>query len=87
GSSEYPYGDTYTFSARTAIATVDGTLTIAHFLQISNGHRILFSRLVTAFLTITTQWDTRLEVVINVLLACFNVWLSVRLIKKFAPSV
>ncbi|MDX2077654.1 MAG: hypothetical protein SFZ02_14590 [bacterium] len=87
GSSDYPYGDTYTFSARTAIATVDNTLTIDHFLQISNGHRILFSRLVTAFLTITTQWDTRLEVVINVLLACLNVWLSVRLIKKFAPSV
>ena len=87
GSSEYPYGDTYTFSARTAIATVDGTLSVDHFLQISNGHRILFSRLVTAFLTITTHWDTRLEVVVNVSLACANVLLAVALIKKFAPSV
>ncbi|MCL4255831.1 MAG: hypothetical protein KJ043_18890, partial [Anaerolineae bacterium] len=52
-----------------------------------NGHRILFSRLVTALLTITTQWDSRLEVVVNVLLACLNVWLTVRLIRQFAPSV
>jgi len=87
GSSEYPYGDTYTFSARTAIATVDGRLSVEEFLQISNGHRILFSRLVTAFLTITTQWDTRLEVMVNVLLAGSNVLLAVALIKKFAPSV
>lgn len=87
GRSDYPYGDTYTFSARTAIATYDGDLTAEHFLQISNGHRILFSRLVTALLTITTQWDSRLEVVVNVLLACLNVWLSVRLIRQFAPSV
>jgi hypothetical protein len=85
--SDYPYGDTYTFSARTAIATFDGELSVDHFLQISNGHRLLFSRLVTALLTITTQWDTRLEVVLNVVMAVLNVWLMVRLIRHFAPSV
>ncbi len=87
GVSDYPYGDTYTFSARTAIATFDEELSVDHFLQISNGHRLLFSRLVTAFLTITTQWDTRLEVVLNVVMAVVNVWLIVRLIRHFAPSV
>lgn len=87
GRSDYPYGDTYTFSARTAIATYDGELTAEHLLQISNGHRILFSRLVTVILTLTTRWDTRLEVVVNVVLACLNVGLAVWLIHKFAPSV
>jgi hypothetical protein len=74
GKSEYPFGDTNVTSIITALKTAEGSLTAQDLLQIHYGHRMIFSRALTALLTVLTQWDTRIEVWSNVVLGVLN-WL------------
>jgi hypothetical protein len=85
--TSYPFGDTSTFSAPTAISTKNGDLTITYLFSVANGHRIVFTRLVTVLLTIFTNWNLEYEVVISFILGVTNVILTTVLFFRYFPKL
>ncbi len=83
--SPFPYGDTTSFSAPTALATKTGTLTFDLLFAIANGHRIFFTRLLTVLLTLFTNWNLELEFVANFILGITNLVIIQALFVRFYP--
>ncbi|MDX2076353.1 MAG: hypothetical protein SFZ02_07965 [bacterium] len=86
GKSEYPFGDTNVTSVITALKTADGSLTAQDLLQIHYGHRMIFSRALTAFSTALFDWDTRIEVWSNVVLGVLNWLILIAIFARFHPK-
>ncbi|MDX2076368.1 MAG: hypothetical protein SFZ02_08040 [bacterium] len=85
GTSEFPYGDANVTSAHIAIKTHDNTLTLSDLFTPHNGHRIVFTHLITALLTPTTRWDNTYEILVNVVLGLLNTGLLILIFKHHAP--
>lgn len=67
-----PFWDQWDSSLSIALKTGDGTLTLDDLIHQHNEHRILYTNLLTAFLTQTTHWDTRFEMGVSVVIATCN---------------
>jgi len=86
GKSEYPFGDTNVTSVITALKTADGTLSAQNLLDIHYGHRMIFSRGITALATLLTDWDTRIEVWSNVILGVLNWLILIAIFHRYHPQ-
>lgn len=86
GKSEYPFGDTNVTSVLTALKTADGSLTAQDLLAIHYGHRMVFSRALTALSTATLDWDTRVEVWSTVVLGVLNWLILITIFARFHPQ-
>ncbi|MEO0564434.1 MAG: hypothetical protein AAF125_20185, partial [Chloroflexota bacterium] len=82
-----PYWDQWDASLNVAIATADGRLTLETIFRRHNEHRIVFSNLLTAFLTVTAQWNLRLELLASFLLATGNLTMLLGIIRHQVPKV
>lgn len=65
-----PFWDEWNALAPVAIKTAQGTLTLEDILRQHNEHKMVFTKLVTAGVTLFTHWNIRVELVISVLLGC-----------------
>ncbi|MDX2076354.1 MAG: hypothetical protein SFZ02_07970 [bacterium] len=83
GLSPYPYADTTIANANTAILAKDNTLTIPDLFTPHYRHRVVFTHIVTAFLTEITAWDVRYEVLLNVIIGVVNCGLLAGLLWRF----
>lgn len=77
-----PYWDQWSMSAEIALKTEDGSLTFGDLIQTHNEHRIFFSNVLTAGLTILNGWDTRYEMIAIVGLTLVNLLLVLALFAK-----
>lgn len=81
-----PSFDQWLWSAPVAVKTAEGTLTPADLVEPFNGHRPLFSRLVTALATVTTGWNIRIEVYANLLIALASLGMLLNLLRRDEPG-
>ena len=86
GKSEYPFGDTNITMVDTAVKTANGSLEIADLFQIHYGHRIFFTRLLTAITTALNNWDTRIEVWANPLLGILCWLVIIWIFARYQPK-
>lgn len=84
-AANVPYWDQWDTSLRIAVRTVDRTLTFQDLLAQHSEHRIFFTNLLTAAMTLITRWDTRFEMLFSVGMAALTFLLLLAIFYKQQP--
>lgn len=77
-----PIGDDWHLGSAVATAVADARLTLADLLAVDDGHRTLFTNLITALLTLLTRWNIHLEMLILAGLAFLSAVLLLALSRR-----
>jgi hypothetical protein len=76
-----PYLDQWGTSANVAVKTAERSLTFMDLLSLHGDHRIFFSKIITAIVTLTTRWNIKVEMLVSVMLSAINFMLLVGLFR------
>jgi hypothetical protein len=81
-----PQDDEWDASYPIVVKTLEGSLTLRDLTAQHNEHRLLFANLATVFLTLTTDWNVKAGMYLNVVLAAINLVLIASLFYHDEPK-
>jgi hypothetical protein len=81
-----PQDDEWDASYPIVVKTLEGSLTLKDLTAQHNEHRLLFANLATVFLTLTTDWNVKAGMYLNVALATINLVLIASLFYHDEPK-
>jgi hypothetical protein len=82
-----PRGDDFARGMPVAIATIEGDLTLDKLLGANIGQVAVFNKMITAVLTVLTDWNLVVEMYVTVAIAIVGFLLLVWLIARYHPQV
>ncbi len=81
-----PLEDEWDASIPIVMKTLEGRLTFGDLIAQHNEHRVLFANLATVFLTLTTDWNVKAGMYLNIVLAAINLVLIASLFYHDEPK-
>jgi len=81
-----PYSDQWHFSSEIAVAAQNGTLSFEQLFRQYNDHRIVFTNVSTAISSLLTNWNTKIEMWLNLVIAFAYFSLLLRMFYHQAPQ-